>query len=254
MHELSDAELVAATRRGDQRAFAALVARYRDRHARFVARMLGDADEAEDVLQSVFVRAYRHIDRCEDPAKFGAWLHRIVVNESRTFASRRGQRELKLVRAPLVLDGLEAEIAEGDAALRRRIEAGRGRPAGGDEIDAGAEAMRQGVDGAAVSALAKTAPSGRSLAVPLFVVGSLVERGLPADQALARVQERLVARASDGDLERMAREQQRGRPEGVSPGMRPTDRPGATGRPENVPATGARPTPPVTPPTGPRRP
>jgi RNA polymerase sigma-70 factor (ECF subfamily) len=123
VHELTDADLVTATRRGDQRAFAVLVARYRDRHARFVARMLGDADEAEDVLQSVFVRAYRHIDRCEDPAKFGAWLHRIVVNESRTFASRRGQRELKLVREPLVLDGLEAEVAEGDAALRRRIEA-----------------------------------------------------------------------------------------------------------------------------------
>lgn len=123
MHEMTDAELVAATRRGDQRSFAILVARYRDRHARFVARMLGDADEAEDVLQSVFVRAYRHIDRCEDPARFGAWLHRIVVNESRTFAARRGQRELKLVREPLVLDGLESDVTEGDPALRQRIEA-----------------------------------------------------------------------------------------------------------------------------------
>ena len=132
---------------------------------------------------------------------------------------------------------------------RGAIETGRGRPAAGDEIDAGAEAMRQGVDGASVSALAKQAPSGRSLAVPLYVVGSLVERGLPADQALARVQERLVARASDRELERIAHDQPRGRPEGVGPGMRPTDRPGATGRPDNVPATGGRPTPP-----SPRRP
>jgi RNA polymerase sigma-70 factor (ECF subfamily) len=122
VHGLSDAELVAATRRGEQRAFAELVRRYRDRHARFVTRMLGDADEAEDVLQSVFVRAYRHLDRCDDPARFGAWLHRIVVNESRTFATRRGQRELKMVREPLVLDGLEREEAEGDPALRARIE------------------------------------------------------------------------------------------------------------------------------------
>lgn len=122
VHGLSDAELVAATRRGEQRAFAELVRRYRDRHARFVARMLGDADEAEDVLQSVFVRAYRHLDRCDDPARFGAWLHRIVVNESRTFATRRGQRELKLVREPLVLDGLERVEAEADPALRARIE------------------------------------------------------------------------------------------------------------------------------------
>lgn len=122
VHELSDAELVMATRRGDQRAFAGLVARYRDRHARFVARMLGDADEAEDVLQSVFVRAFRHIDRCDEPARFGAWLHRIVVNECRTFATRRGQRELKLVREPVVLDGLEHETPAADPALRTRIE------------------------------------------------------------------------------------------------------------------------------------
>lgn len=149
-----------------------------------------------------------------------------------------------------------AEHASRMQAARGAIETGRGVAAAGDEIDAGAEAMRQGVDGSAVSSLAKSAPSGRSLAVPLFVVGSLVERGLPADQALSRVQERLMARASDGDLERMAREQQRGRPEGVGPGMRPTDRPGATGRPENVPATGRRPAnpAPVTPPAGPRRP
>src|SRR5215212_7609298 len=72
-----------------------------------------------------------------------------------------------------------------------------------DEIEAGAEAIRQGVDGAAVSELAKSAPSGRSLAVPLFVIGSLVDRGLPSDAALARVQERMQARASDAELERL---------------------------------------------------
>lgn len=124
---------------------------------------------------------------------------------------------------------------------RSAIETGRGRAAAGDEIDAGAEAMRQGVDGAAVSALAKSAPSGRSLAVPLFVIGSLVERGLPSDQALLRVQERLTARATDRELERMGSENGRGRPEGAGRGMRPADRPGSTGRPENLPATGGRP-------------
>lgn len=123
MEALSDAALVASTRRGDQRAFAELVRRYRDRHARFATRMLGDADEAEDVLQSVFVRAFRHIDKCDEPARFGAWLHRIVVNECRTFATRRGQRELRLVREPLVLDALESdEASASDPALRRRIE------------------------------------------------------------------------------------------------------------------------------------
>lgn len=118
----SDATLVEATRRGDTRAFALLVRRYRDRHARYAARILGDRDEAEDVLQSVFVRAFRHIDRCDDPARFGAWLHRIVVNECRTWATRRGRRETKLVRDELVIGNLQAEGAESDPALREAIE------------------------------------------------------------------------------------------------------------------------------------
>jgi hypothetical protein len=162
-------------------------------------------------------------------------------------------RALKFASRGIPAASVERAVREHATRMREAraaIQSGRERAADGDEIDAGAEAMRLGVDGAAVSALAKAAPSGRSLAVPLFVIGSLVERGLPSDQALAQVQERLVARASDRDLERMARENGRGRPEGAGQGMRPADRPGATGRPTNLPATGGRPT---TPP-GPRRP
>jgi hypothetical protein len=98
-----------------------------------------------------------------------------------------------------------------------------GRKVSDDEIEAGAEALRQGVDGAQVSELAKSAPSGRSLAVPLFVIGSLVDRGLPSDDALARVLARLQARASDADLEKI--------PEGL--GATNGNRPAAAGRPAN---------------------
>lgn len=84
------------------------------------------------------------------------------------------------------------------------LQGARGQRPAGDEVDAGAEALRQGVSGAAVSALAKSAPSGRSLTVPLFVLGGLVERGVPADSALAQVRERLAARASDDEIESMS--------------------------------------------------
>jgi RNA polymerase sigma-70 factor (ECF subfamily) len=84
--------------------------------------MLGDLDEAEDVLQSAFVRAFRHIGRCDEPARFGSWLHRIVVNECRTFASRRGQREARFVRDPLVLEQLEAGVVEQDHGLMTAVE------------------------------------------------------------------------------------------------------------------------------------
>jgi hypothetical protein len=157
--------------------------------------------------------------------------------------------------APAEVERAVGEHADRMVRSREAIETARAARASGEEIDAGAEAMRQGVDGGAVSALAKSAPSGRSLAVPLFVVGQLVERGLPADAALSRVQERLMARATDRDLERMPGEQGR-RPETAGQG-RPTDRPGATGRPQQGPATGGQgtiPTGPATAPTGPGRP
>jgi hypothetical protein len=75
-----------------------------------------------------------------------------------------------------------------------------GRTPDASEIEGGATAMSLGVDGETVSALASSAPSGRSLAVPLAVVGALVQRGLPSDGALAAVQARLEARASDLEL------------------------------------------------------
>jgi hypothetical protein len=75
-----------------------------------------------------------------------------------------------------------------------------GRAPGDGEIEAATVAMRQGVDGASVSELARSGPSGRSLVVPLFVIGALTDRGLRSDDALAAVLDRLEARANDADL------------------------------------------------------
>lgn len=65
------------------------------------------------------------------------------------------------------------------------------------EIEAAGLAIRMGADAEAVSALARSRPAGRALEVPLFVLGGLTQRGLPADEALGRVLERLAARADD---------------------------------------------------------
>lgn len=119
---LPDATLVRAARRGDTHAFAALVHRYRDRHARFAIRLLGSRDDAEDVLQSVFLRAYRNLAKCQDPERFGAWLHRIVVNECRTFATRRGAREVRLVRDEALLAATVDDGAVSDPVLRAGIQ------------------------------------------------------------------------------------------------------------------------------------
>ena len=152
--------------------------------------------------------------------------------------------------APTDIERSVNEQADRMEMARAALASGRGSTPSGDEIEAGAEAMRKGVDGAAESLLAKSSPSGRSLAIPLFVIGSLTDRGLPSNEALQRVLARLKARASDSDLESMpgelpsqadagqaraannnGRNGGQGRPAGAGP-------PVSAGPPAGVPANG----------------
>src|SRR5580765_7741199 len=95
--EASDAELVRRVRTGDIGAYSTLVARYRNRLGRYAVHMLGDREDAEEALQDSFVRAYRSLERCDDPARFGAWLYGILVNRCRTTGARASRRHKMFV-------------------------------------------------------------------------------------------------------------------------------------------------------------
>lgn len=111
----------------------------------------------------------------------------------------------------------ESMVADLRAAHDALAEGGRAPTP--EDTQAGAIAIRQGVDGSTVSALASSAPPGRSLAVPLAVIGALVNRGLPASAALQAVEQRLRNHGSDQQLA--------GLPEGagrmLSRGMKPAE-------------------------------
>lgn len=113
MTGLSDAELIAAVLAGDIDSFAGLVRRYQDTCTRFAVRMLGSRMDADDVLQSAFMRAFRGLRSCKDRERFGGWLYQIVVNECRTYASRQGRRELRFLPAT---DAIERAVAPGSEA------------------------------------------------------------------------------------------------------------------------------------------
>ena len=113
---------MAAVLAGDTDAFAVLVGRYRDPYARYAVRMLGSLEDAEDALQLAFVRAYRHLGRCRDPDRFGAWLHRIVVNECRTLAHRRDRLDRRLSYPDFEFRAQMDGRPEGDALLRDEIQ------------------------------------------------------------------------------------------------------------------------------------
>lgn len=105
--------------------------------------------------------------------------------------------------APAAIEKAVTDQAQRMAQVQTVLRDARAHAPSNDEIDAGAEALREGVDAPSVLSLARSAPSGRSLSVPLLVMGDLTTRGLPAKQALETVLARLQARATDADLERL---------------------------------------------------
>ncbi|PYO68704.1 MAG: RNA polymerase subunit sigma-24 [Gemmatimonadetes bacterium] len=121
----SDGDLVRRVLAGDTGAYAALVARYRDRLGRYAVHMLGDRQDAEEALQDAFVRAYRSLARCDDPERFGAWLYGILVNRCRTTGGRAARRARLFVRNDAALSGVAlpspAERAEWDDTVRRAL-------------------------------------------------------------------------------------------------------------------------------------
>jgi len=74
------AAALAAARQGDNDAFRALVERHSRSVFRLAFRMTGNEQDAEDVVQEGFLRAYRQLGRFESRANFGTWLYRIVAN------------------------------------------------------------------------------------------------------------------------------------------------------------------------------
>lgn len=119
--DMDDAALVRRVLDGDTGAYGGLMERYRDRLFRYATRVLGDAADAEEALQDSFVRAFRALGRCDDPARFGAWLFRILINRCRTIGAQRGRRERVLVASGITPEPGVPHTAE-RAAWREAIE------------------------------------------------------------------------------------------------------------------------------------
>ena len=116
MTDRPDALLVQAVLAGDGDAFTGLVRRHQAPMFRFAVRMLGDRDDADDVLQKAFVRAYRGLAQCRDVERFGSWLRQIVVNECRTHLATRSRRARWFSADAVALEQAEAPGAgEGPA-------------------------------------------------------------------------------------------------------------------------------------------
>jgi len=85
-------ELVRKAKEGDDEAFGMLVEQYQDKIYGYVSRMLHDPEEAEDVAQEVFIRAYQNLAGFRGAASFSTWLYRIATNLAIDAARARKRR------------------------------------------------------------------------------------------------------------------------------------------------------------------
>ena len=89
--------LVEQAKAGDQQAFSELVSRYQRKIYRLAKNITRNDEDAEDVLQEAFLKAYEHLDKFEGHSKFYTWIVRIAVNEAlMKLRKRRGDREVSL--------------------------------------------------------------------------------------------------------------------------------------------------------------
>ena len=106
----SEHELIQRSRAGDEDAFAELVMLHANRVHGALRRFGLDEDEADEVAQEVFVRAWRGLAKFEERAQFSTWLYRIAFNEAQRRRSRRA-----LPRAGLDPDAEDPIIAVPDS-------------------------------------------------------------------------------------------------------------------------------------------
>lgn len=86
---IDDATLVAQTREGDARAFSELIKRYEGKVFRLAQHVTQNREDAEDVLQETFLKAYEHLDQFRGDSKFYTWIVRIAVNQALMKLRRR---------------------------------------------------------------------------------------------------------------------------------------------------------------------
>lgn len=115
----TDAATVALARDGDSEAFRALVERHSRAVYRLAHRMTGTSQDAEDVVQETFLKAYRQLGRFESRANFSTWIHRIAVNCSIDLMRSRAYREAGHDATPLEQSSADERIAEGRASPER---------------------------------------------------------------------------------------------------------------------------------------
>lgn len=122
--EVEDRDLIEQARRGKVEPYNTLVSRWEKRIYNYLLKLVGDREDALDLSQEVFLKAYQNLSRLEDLNRFAPWLFRIAHNEAYSLLRRNRPDSVELVGDPLPADPsprllpLEVSLAV-ESALKR---------------------------------------------------------------------------------------------------------------------------------------
>lgn len=114
MDDPTDAVLIQRSRQGDRRCFEAILKRYERQLYAAAYRIMQNSEDAVDVTQTAFMRAYEHLDRYDPKLPFRSWLYRIAVNEALDQVRARRPAEM------LAEEMLDDREGPDEAAIRQQ--------------------------------------------------------------------------------------------------------------------------------------
>ncbi|MEW6742047.1 MAG: sigma-70 family RNA polymerase sigma factor [Planctomycetota bacterium] len=121
---MDDAQLIHAVKEGSGEAFQELLTRYEQRLFCAISRIIGDRVEAEDILQDVYLKAYRALDSFQFESGFYTWIYRIAINAAMDARKKRRRRAALSLEGEdgILLHGLAAsEPGPGEAPAQREL-------------------------------------------------------------------------------------------------------------------------------------
>jgi len=122
-----DAEIVSFCKKGNVDAFEELVRKHQKKMLNIAFRMIGNYEDACEIVQDAFVSAYKAIRHFEEKARFSTWLYTIVVNLSRNRLNQlkiKNSREAFSMDDPILTDSgeLAVELASSEPSVLERLE------------------------------------------------------------------------------------------------------------------------------------
>lgn len=127
MENSTDENLVRLVQDGNNEMFGVLIERYEPKMKRYARRFISDQDNAEDLIQEIFIKAYTHIASFDLSKRFSPWLYRIAHNCFVNELKRKGQEHLLSFDADILIPNLfsrdnpEKEVIDNE--LKNNLEA-----------------------------------------------------------------------------------------------------------------------------------